>query len=212
MTRLTILTLAALAVLGLNLAQTATAQETTDQPTVELGTPPEAPDPYGPPVPGTKGNPWTGVMQQWLRDNGFRPGPVDAWFGNQTQSAVIRFQRAAGIADHGWWDFATAVAQQAYVAPPAPERPVGAGCWAAEVAEAGLPPYFTTIIRRESNCQPGAINRSSGARGLTQIMPFHAGTTCPGVSVSGLLDPMTNLRCAARIYAMQGPSAWSQTW
>lgn len=88
------------------------------------------PEEWGSPIPGSRGNPWTAIMQTWLRQNGFRPGPSDAWFGTQTQAAVIRFQRAVGLPDHGWWDWETSQAQQAYVPPPRSVEPeIQYGAW-----------------------------------------------------------------------------------
>ena len=214
MKRLLLLTLAALAALGLNLSPLVSAQEA--EPTIEMGTPPEAPDPYGPPIPGSRGNPWTAVMQQWLRTNGFRPGPVDAHFGPVTQSAVIRFQRAAGIPDHGWWDWETSQAQRDYSPPPAPITPTSGNArgrcaqWYDEAMAAGFSddqwPTVDRIMYRESMCQPGAYNRS-GASGLMQIMPMWA-DDCGG-SRQDLFDPAFNLRCAVHVKNVQGWDAWS---
>lgn len=79
---------------------------------------------------------------------------------------------------------------------------------------------FSRIMYRESRCNPGAINRSSGARGLLQVMPQwvtrwggcsdlmrDAGACYP----DALLDPGWNLHVAAHIYDIQGSRAWSQT-
>ena len=59
---------------------------------------------------------------------------------------------------------------------------------------------------RESNCQPGAHNRS-GATGLMQIMPMWA-DDCGG-SPGDLYNPSFNLRCARHILNVQGWTAWS---
>lgn len=210
--RILLLSAATLAALGLNLIPDAVAQEA--EPTIEMGTPPEEmSDPYGPPIPWTTGNPWTSVMQTWLRQNGFRPGPSDGHYGPQTVAAVQRFQRAVGLPDHAWWDWETAQAQQAYVAP----APVSSGnargrCsqWYDEAMAAGFSdaqwPTVDRIMWRESNCQPGAYNRS-GASGLMQIMPMWA-DDCGG-SRSDLFDPQFNLNCAVHIKNAQGWGAWS---
>jgi hypothetical protein len=81
---------------------------------------------------------------------------------------------------------------------------------AALIDLAGLPDHFHYVADRESNCWPGAINSRSGATGLFQIMPMWA-DDC-GTTRHGLLDGFTNAVCAAHIYAVQGPDAWSQTW
>jgi|SRR5262245_55003131 len=61
------------------------------------------------------------------------------------------------------------------------------------------------IMYRESRCNPGAYNGSSGASGLLQIMPMWA-DDCGGGS---LFDPWFNLRCGLHILAAQGWGAWS---
>jgi transglycosylase-like protein with SLT domain len=59
----------------------------------------------------------------------------------------------------------------------------------------------------ESGDNPTAVNRSSGAEGLFQIMPgTWAGT--PYASQSPF-DPVANAKAAAWIYARRGGSAWS---
>lgn len=86
---------------------------------------------------------------------------------------------------------------------------------AGDVAFRGLPEHFLVVIERESHCNPAAVNASSGALGLTQIMPFWLRDLCPaGIACTEaeLLDPAANLDAAAYVYAVQGPSAWSQTW
>ena len=40
-------------------------------------------------------------LQTKLRDRGFDPGPIDGYFGNQTLSAVRRFQSARGLVVDG---------------------------------------------------------------------------------------------------------------
>jgi transglycosylase-like protein len=59
----------------------------------------------------------------------------------------------------------------------------------------------------ESGDNPTAVNRSSGAEGLFQILPSTwAGT--PFASQSPF-DPVANAKAAAWIYARRGGSAWS---
>jgi peptidoglycan hydrolase-like protein with peptidoglycan-binding domain len=45
---------------------------------------------------GARG-PFVAVIQRSLRSHGFDPGAVDGVFGANTQTAVVRFQRAAGL-------------------------------------------------------------------------------------------------------------------
>jgi Transglycosylase SLT domain len=84
--------------------------------------------------------------------------------------------------------------------------------YADDLAWRGLPEEFLYIIERESNCDPAAVNASSGALGLTQIMPSWLPVLCPlGIACTEaeLLDPEVNLDAAAYIFATQGPDAWS---
>jgi hypothetical protein len=66
---------------------------------------------------------------------------------------------------------------------------------------------FSKIMWRESRCKPGVTNRRSGAAGLLQLMPQHAGSwrTCPGVD---LYSASGNVACAARLYARAGMAPW----
>ena len=84
--------------------------------------------------------------------------------------------------------------------------------YADDLAWRGLPEDFLFIIERESNCDPAAVNASSGALGLTQIMPSWLPVLCPlGIACTeaDLLDPEANLDAAAYIFATQGPEAWA---
>jgi soluble lytic murein transglycosylase-like protein len=99
------------------------------------------------------------------------------------------------------------------------DEATAAGMPCAELADAvawrGLPEHFLYVIERESNCTPTAVNRSSGALGLTQLMPFWLRYLCPmGIACSSqeLLTIEANLDGAAVVYEAQGWAAWSQTW
>jgi soluble lytic murein transglycosylase-like protein len=121
-------------------------------------------------------------------------------------SASIAAVTACTPEQRAWW---TAKVTEA--------RAAGVSCpEAAPALDAlGLPEHFHTVIWRESNCNPFAVNSSSGALGLTQIMPFWLDALCPaGIACTeaDLLDPWKNLEAAAFVFAAQGPSAWSQTW
>lgn len=57
----------------------------------------------------------------------------------------------------------------------------------------------------ESRLEPRAYNRSSGASGLFQVVPYwHAWRMAPGES---LFDPEVNVRIAHEIYL-----AWGRSW
>lgn len=71
----------------------------------------------------------------------------------------------------------------------------------------GAVTWAERVAMCESGDNPGAVNRSSGAAGLFQIMPSTwAGT--PYASQSEF-DPVANARAAAWIYARRGGSAWT---
>lgn len=79
----------------------------------------------------------------------------------------------------------------------------------------GLPAAgFDYIIWRESRCDPTVINTSSGALGLTQIMPQWLPTLCGlgiACSTDEMLDAHTNLAAAAYVFSIQGWQAWATT-
>lgn len=64
--------------------------------------------------------------------------------------------------------------------------------------------YALCIIKWESGGNPNAVNSSSGAAGLFQIMPFwwdaYGGNR---------FNPETNVALAAKIYADYGWGAWN---
>lgn len=190
MIRIYALLAALLVVLSLNVADMAQGQEA---PAVQLGEAP-AEDPHGQPIPGSKGNPWTAIMQTWLRQNGFRPGPSDSWFGAQTQAAVIRFQRAVGIPDHGWWDWETATAQQAYVAP---------------VRPASSAPAFG-VWDRLAQCESGGNWSISTGNGYYGGLQFALGSwrAAGGSGYPHHHSREDQIRVAENLLAMQGWGAW----
>jgi soluble lytic murein transglycosylase-like protein len=67
---------------------------------------------------------------------------------------------------------------------------------------------FSRIMFRESRCQPGAVNRRSGARGLLQIMPYVSRHACPGLNT---MTARGNVACAARLYRQAGTRPWATT-
>ena len=68
-------------------------------------------------------------------------------------------------------------------------------------------PRALCLMGHESRGDPRAINPTSGASGLMQVMPFWAARF--GYSAADLLDPMVNLEIAAWIRDYQGWTAWS---
>lgn len=71
----------------------------------------------------------------------------------------------------------------------------------------GAVTWAERVAMCESGDNPNAVNRSSGAEGLFQIMPSTwAGT--PYASQSEF-DPVANAKAAAWIYAHRGGSAWT---
>jgi peptidoglycan hydrolase-like protein with peptidoglycan-binding domain/DNA invertase Pin-like site-specific DNA recombinase len=50
---------------------------------------------------GTCGSARVSTVQRRLRTLGYRPGPVDGWFGSRTRDAVVRFQRDHGLEADG---------------------------------------------------------------------------------------------------------------
>jgi soluble lytic murein transglycosylase-like protein len=85
---------------------------------------------------------------------------------------------------------------------------------AGDLAWRGLPSEFLDVIWRESRCDPAAVNPSSGALGLTQIMPFWLTDLCEaGIACTpeDLLQSGTNLDAAEYVYGLQGWAAWSPT-
>src|SRR5262245_25148149 len=76
----------------------------------------------------------------------------------------------------------------------------------------GLPSEFLDVIWRESRCDPAAVNPSSGALGLTQIMPFWLADLCQAsiaCTADDLLQADVNLDAAAYVFELQGWTAWS---
>ena len=77
--------------------------------------------------------------------------------------------------------------------------------WADEMLAVGFPPEaipaMDCIIQRESGGDPNAVNRTSGACGLTQLWPCYGG--------AAWLDPITNLRQALVKFQASGFGPWS---
>lgn len=152
------------------------------------------PEEHGQPIYGTTSNPWTGVMQQWLRDNDFRPGPVDNWFGKQTRQAVVRFQQAVGMDPTGEWTWETSQAQQAYTPPaPPPQSTISYGVW-------------DRLAECESNGNWG-ISTGNGYYGGLQFA-LGSWRAAGGSGYPHHHSREEQIRVAENLLAMQGWSAW----
>ena len=67
-----------------------------------------------------------------------------------------------------------------------------------QAAEQKIDPLLMlSLVKQESAFNAGAVS-SSGALGLSQLMPFTATDTEPGVARAEILDPETNLRIGAK--------------
>jgi soluble lytic murein transglycosylase-like protein len=85
---------------------------------------------------------------------------------------------------------------------------------AGDLAWRGLPSEFLDLIWQESRCDPAAVNASSGALGLAQIMPFWLADLCQAgiaCTTDDLLQADLNLDAAVYVFGLQGWSAWSAT-
>ncbi len=83
-------------------------------------------------------------------------------------------------------------------------RPLVSFWWPADLVDRAM-----CLIRYESTGKATAVNTSSGAAGLFQIMPFWWDETLPSEYRGDRLDPVTNARAAYYIYERQGWRAWS---
>lgn len=73
--------------------------------------------------------------------------------------------------------------------------------------------YLDLIFWREARCNPSAINRRSGTRGLMQITRGNLRRL--GVSYADALDPATNIRTGyelAQEWVAVGRSPWRPWW
>lgn len=192
MRRLMLLAALAGIALALNLVPTVSAQEgPVTEPGAESGPPADV---YGQPLYGTRDNPWTGVMQTWLRGAGFRPGPTDLWFGNQTDAAVRRFQTAVGLDPTGEWTWETSQAQQSYTPPPTSE-PVSTsyGVW-----------------DRLAECESNGNWSIATGNGYYGGLQFALGSwrAAGGSGYPHHHSREEQIRVAENLLAMQGWSAW----
>lgn len=102
-------------------------------------------------------------------------------------------------------------------APASPTRVSGRGMGSGNVEQwrglvaayfpAGEVDMALRVMACESGGNPNAANPRSTARGLMQVMWSVWGPEY-GVSEQELYDPETNIRIAAKVYAIQGWNAW----
>jgi peptidoglycan hydrolase-like protein with peptidoglycan-binding domain/DNA invertase Pin-like site-specific DNA recombinase len=130
-------------------------------------------------------------LQQTLRRLGWSPGPIDGLFGPRTEAAVVRFQRAAGLAADGIAGLRTSRALR--LAKPRPLR-VGAGYARPE----GSPRVRSLQARlRGLGLRPGPLDGRFGPRTQAAVMRLQAAA---GVPLDGLVDASTR-----RLLANAGP-------
>jgi hypothetical protein len=131
-------------------------------------------------------------------------------FGTATRRAVVRFQKRRhlevdGVVGPQTWDrlfhLAAPVPAPVASAPAAPSSPTSG-------YTSGGYSIPTGIVACESGGDWSAVNASSGAGGAYQILPStwaaYGGTGSPQDA-----SPAEQSAIAARIYAAQGPSAWT---
>ena len=116
--------------------------------------------------------------------------------------------------------------QQAAAAPvaraaapaPAPAAPVASGAGgdiqqiilnAFAPLGGGAQQWALRVARCESNYNPNAVNRYSGASGLFQFLPSTWRATPQGAAGSSVFDPVANAQAAAWLYQRSGPGQWS---
>lgn len=171
----------------------------------------------------------TRVVQSCLRNFGYAIA-VDSVYGPQTTKAVTHFQRVNGLLPDGVAGPKTqrkmveaGCALTAPVAgPPAPPRatagvPGQCDSYRALVEAHGLSwSFFGPVMWRESRCTPSAYNGRGADQsyGLLQINTKGAlwgelQRRCGLSSKDQLLDPATNIACAAALYRAYGTRPWS---
>jgi len=130
-------------------------------------------------------------------------------YGAHTRRAVVRFQRrhhllADGVVGQQTWDKLFHITAPA---PPVASSTVPATATASTYTSGGYS-IPASIVQCESGGNYSAVNPSSGAGGAYQILP----STWAAYGGQGLpqdASPGEQSAIAAKIYAAQGPSAWS---
>jgi peptidoglycan hydrolase-like protein with peptidoglycan-binding domain/DNA invertase Pin-like site-specific DNA recombinase len=131
------------------------------------------------------------TLQRTLRRLGWSPGPIDGLFGPRTEAAVVRFQRAAGLAADGIAGLRTSRALR--LAKPRPLR-VGAGYARPE----GSPRVRSLQAHlRGLGLRPGPLDGRFGPRTQAAVMRLQAAAGAP---LEGLVDATTR-----RLLANAGP-------
>lgn len=134
-------------------------------------------------------------------------------YTKSTKNAVVHFQEKKGLEVDGvvgpqTWDALFHIAPPAPA--PAPVTPTATTTTTTTSASYGSGGYSipSGIVQCESGGNWGAVNASSGAGGAYQILPStwaaYGGTGSPQNA-----SPAEQSAIAARIYAAQGPSAWT---
>ncbi len=130
-------------------------------------------------------------------------------FGTATRRAVVRFQERKhlvvdGVVGLQTWDKLFHLAAPT----PAPVATTAAPTTTPTSAASGGYSIPSSIVSCESGGNWSAVNPSSGAGGAYQILPStwaaYGGTGSPQDA-----SPAEQSAIAARIYASQGPSAWT---
>jgi peptidoglycan hydrolase-like protein with peptidoglycan-binding domain len=127
-------------------------------------------------------------------------------FDPVTRHAVLAFQRRKGLAVDGivgpqTWDALF------HIQPPTSTASTGSSS-TGESSGSGGYSIPSQIVQCESGGDYSAVNSSSGAGGAYQILP----STWQAYGGQGLpqdASPAEQSQIAAKIYASQGPSAWS---
>jgi peptidoglycan hydrolase-like protein with peptidoglycan-binding domain/DNA invertase Pin-like site-specific DNA recombinase len=121
-------------------------------------------------------------LQRTLRRLGWSPGPVDGLFGPRTQIAVVRFQRAAGLAADGITGPRTTRALRT-----AKPRPLTIGAGFARPH--GSPRVRSLQTRlRDVGLRPGPADGRFGPRTQAAVMRLQAAAGAP---LTGVVDPRT---------------------
>lgn len=136
-------------------------------------------------------------------------------FGNSTKRAVVRFQERRhleidGVVGPQTWDTLFHIALPAPAPAPAPVASTPTTTTTAPASGYTSSGYSipSSIVQCESGGNWSAVNPSSGAGGAYQILPStwaaYGGTGAPQDA-----SPAEQSAIASRIYASQGPGAWT---
>jgi peptidoglycan hydrolase-like protein with peptidoglycan-binding domain/DNA invertase Pin-like site-specific DNA recombinase len=179
---------AALVLLGLPGTGIAASASVGSAPILEAGDEPLARGSgYGTPADARR----VRLLQQELRRLGWSPGPIDGLFGPRTEAAVVRFQRAAGVAADGIAGRRTSRALR--LAEPRPLR-VGSGYGRPE----GSPRVRALQSRlRGLGLRPGPVDGRFGPRTQAAVLRLQAAAGAP---LDGVVDAGTR-----RLIAKAGP-------